>query len=129
MPRVKSGVTAHKRHKKVLKAAKGYYGARSRVYRVAKQAVTKAAQYAYRDRRQRKRQFRALWIQRINAEARVSGMSYSQFINGLKRASIAIDRKILADIAVFDKAAFVHPFRAQFLWRLFRLIFRVFMRF
>lgn len=106
MPRVKRGVTAHKRHKKVLKAAKGYYGARSRVYRVAAQAVTKAAQYAYRDRRQRKRQFRALWIQRINAESRVNGMSYSQFINGLKKASIAIDRKILADIAVFDKAAF-----------------------
>ena len=106
MPRVKSGVTAHKRHKKVLKAAKGYYGARSRVYRVAKQAVTKAAQYAYRDRRQRKRQFRAIWIQRINAAARVSDMSYSQFINGLKKASIGIDRKILADIAVFDKVAF-----------------------
>jgi len=100
MSRVKRGVTAHKRHKKVLKAAKGYYGARSRVYRVAAQAVTKA------DRRQRKRQFRALWIQRINAEARVSGLSYSKFINGLKKASIAIDRKILADIAVFDKAAF-----------------------
>ncbi|MDH5433219.1 MAG: 50S ribosomal protein L20 [Gammaproteobacteria bacterium] len=106
MPRVKRGVTAHKRHKKVLKAAKGYYGARSRVFRVAKQAVTKAAQYAYRDRRQRKRQFRALWIQRINAEARVNGISYSQFINGLKKASIEIDRKILADLAVFDKAAF-----------------------
>lgn len=106
MPRVKRGVTAHKRHKKVLKAAKGYYGARSRVFRVAKQAVIKAAQYAYRDRKQRKRQFRALWIQRINAEARVNGMSYSQFINGLKKASIAIDRKILADIAVFDKEAF-----------------------
>jgi len=106
MPRVKRGVTAHKRHKKVLKAAKGYYGARSRVFRVAKQAVTKAAQYAYRDRRQRKRQFRALWIQRINAEARVNGMSYSQFINGLKKASIEIDRKILADLAVFDKPAF-----------------------
>ena len=106
MPRVKRGVTAHKRHKKVLKAAKGYYGARSRVFRVAKQAVTKAAQYAYRDRKQRKRQFRALWIQRINAEARVNGMSYSQFINGMKKASIAIDRKILADIAVFDKDAF-----------------------
>jgi len=106
MPRVKRGVTAHKRHKKVLKAAKGYYGARSRVYRVAVQAVTKAGQYAYRDRRQRKRQFRALWIIRINAEARVSGLSYSKFINGLKKASIAIDRKILADIAVFDKLAF-----------------------
>jgi len=106
MPRVKRGVTAHKRHKKVLKAAKGYYGARSRVFRVAKQAVIKAGQYAYRDRRQRNRQFRAIWIQRINAEARVSGLSYSKFINGLKKASIAIDRKILADIAVFDKVAF-----------------------
>ena len=106
MPRVKRGVTAHARHKKILKKAKGYYGARSRVLRVAKQAVTKAGQYAYRDRRQRKRQFRALWIQRINAEARVNGMSYSQFINGLKKASIAIDRKILADIAIFDKDAF-----------------------
>lgn len=106
MPRVKRGVTAHKRHKKVLKAAKGYYGARSRVYRVAKQAVIKAGQYAYRDRRQRKRQFRAIWIQRINAEARVNGLSYSVFINGLKKASIEIDRKILADIAVFDKVAF-----------------------
>ncbi len=106
MPRVKRGVTARKSHRKVLKAAKGYYGARSRVFRVAKQAVTKAGQYAYRDRRQRKRQFRAIWIQRINAEARVSGLSYSQFINGLKKASIGIDRKILADIAVFDKVAF-----------------------
>ena len=106
MPRVKRGVTARKSHKKVLKAAKGYYGARSRVYRVATQAVTKAGQYAYRDRRQRKRQFRAIWIQRINAAARVSDMSYSQFINGLKKASIGIDRKILADIAVFDKVAF-----------------------
>ena len=106
MPRVKRGVTAHKRHKKVLKAAKGYYGARSRVYRVAAQAVTKAGQYAYRDRRQRKRQFRAIWIQRINAEARVNGLSYSKFINGLKKADIGIDRKILADIAVFDKVAF-----------------------
>jgi large subunit ribosomal protein L20 len=106
MPRVKRGVTAKKSHKKVLKAAKGYDGARSRVFRVAKQAVIKAGQYAYRDRRQRKRQFRALWIQRINAEARMSGLSYSQFINGLKKASIEIDRKILADIAVFDKPAF-----------------------
>ncbi|MFT6731954.1 MAG: large subunit ribosomal protein L20 [Polaribacter sp.] len=106
MPRVKRGVTARKSHKKVLKAAKGYYGARSRVFRVAKQAVTKAGQYAYRDRRQRKRQFRAIWIQRINAEARVSDLSYSLFINGLKKASIGIDRKILADIAVFDKVAF-----------------------
>jgi large subunit ribosomal protein L20 len=106
MPRVKRGVTAHKRHKKVLKAAKGYYGARSRVFRVAKQSVIKAGQYAYRDRRQRKRQFRALWIQRINAASRECGLSYSRFINGLKKASVEVDRKILADIAVYDKAAF-----------------------
>ena len=106
MPRVKRGVVARARHKKVLKQAKGYYGARSRVYRVAFQAVTTAGQYAYRDRRQRKRQFRQLWITRINAAARQNGMSYSRFINGLKHASIEIDRKILADIAVFDKAAF-----------------------
>ncbi len=106
MPRVKRGVTAHARHKKVLDKAKGYYGARSRVFRVAKQAVTKAAQYAYRDRRQRKRQFRALWIVRINAAAHEHGLSYSRFINGLKKAAIEIDRKILADLAVRDKLAF-----------------------
>ena len=106
MPRVKRGVTASKRHKKVLKAAKGYYGARSRVYRVAKQAVIKAAQYAYRDRKQRKRQFRRLWITRINAAARLHGMTYSVFIAGLKKANIDMDRKVLADIAVFDPAAF-----------------------
>lgn len=106
MARVKRGVIARRRHKKVLKQAKGYYGARSRVYRVAKQAVIKAGQYAYRDRRQRKRQFRALWIARINAEARVNGLSYSKFINGLKLAEVEIDRKVLADIAVHDKAAF-----------------------
>ena len=106
MPRVKRGVTAHARHKKILKKAKGYYGARSRVLRVAKQAVTKAGQYAYRDRRQRKRQFRALWIVRINAGAREHGLSYSRFINGLKKASIEIDRKVLADLAVFDKVGF-----------------------
>jgi len=106
MPRVKRGVTARKRHKKVLKQAKGYYGARSRVYRVAKQAVIKAGQYAYRDRRQRKRQFRALWIARINAATRLNDMSYSRFINGLKKADIQIDRKVLADIAVFDKEVF-----------------------
>lgn len=106
MARVKRGVIARRRHKKVLKQAKGYYGARSRVFRVAKQAVIKAGQYAYRDRRQRKRQFRALWIARINAEARVNGLSYSKFINGLKKASIEIDRKILADLAVNDKVAF-----------------------
>lgn len=106
MPRVKRGVTARARHKKVLKQAKGYYGARSRVYRVAKQAVIKAGQYAYRDRRQRKRQFRALWIVRINAAAREFGLSYSRFMDGLKKASIEIDRKVLADLAVRDKEAF-----------------------
>ena len=106
MPRVKRGVTAHARHKKVLKEAKGYYGARSKVYRVAKQAVIKAGQYAYRDRRQRKRQFRALWIARINAGARDNGMSYSRFIDGLNKACIEIDRKVLADLAIFDKPAF-----------------------
>ncbi|NNC54286.1 MAG: 50S ribosomal protein L20, partial [Pseudomonadales bacterium] len=93
MARVKRGVVARRRHKKIMKQAKGYYGARSRVFRVAKQAVTKAAQYAYRDRRQRKRQFRALWIARINAGARENGMSYSVFMNGLKKAAIEIDRK------------------------------------
>jgi large subunit ribosomal protein L20 len=106
MARVKRGVTAKRRHKKILKQAKGYYGARSRVFRVAKQAVIKAGQYAYRDRRQRKRQFRALWIARINAGSRQFGMSYSRFINGLKQASIEIDRKVLADLAVNEKAAF-----------------------
>ncbi|MEH0017730.1 50S ribosomal protein L20, partial [Citrobacter portucalensis] len=94
------------RHKKILKQAKGYYGARTRVYRVAFQAVIKAGYYAYRDRRQKKRQFRQLWIARINAAARQNGISYSKFINGLKKASVEIDRKILADIAVFDKVAF-----------------------
>lgn len=106
MPRVKRGVTARARHKKVLNKAKGYYGARSRVYRVAKQAVIKAAQYAYRDRRQRKRQFRALWIVRINAAARQHGLSYSRLMSGLNKAAIEIDRKNLADIAVNDNAAF-----------------------
>jgi large subunit ribosomal protein L20 len=106
MPRVKRGVVAHRRHKKVLKQAKGYYGARSRVFRVAKQAVTKAGQYAYRDRRQRKRQFRALWITRINAQSRANGLSYSRLINGLKKADIALDRRVLADLAVHDKPAF-----------------------
>jgi large subunit ribosomal protein L20 len=106
MSRVKRGVVARARHKKVLKQARGYYGARSRVFRVAKQAVIKAGQYAYRDRRQRKRQFRQLWIARINAGARESGLSYSRFINGLKKAKIEVDRKVLADIAVFDKDAF-----------------------
>ena len=106
MPRVKRGVTARARHKKVLKQAKGYYGARSRVYRVAKQAVIKAGQYAYRDRKQRKRQFRALWIVRINAAARKYGISYSRLINGLTKANVAIDRKVLADIAVRDIESF-----------------------
>lgn len=106
MPRVKRGVTAKARHKKVLNKAKGYYGARSRIYRVAKQAVIKAAQYAFRDRRQKKRQFRALWIIRINAAARTSGLSYSRLIRGLNMAKIDIDRKMLADLAVHDKPAF-----------------------
>ena len=106
MARVKRGVVARRRHRKVLNRAKGYYGARRKVYRVAKQAVIKAGQYAYRDRRQRKRDFRSLWITRINAAAREHGLSYSRFINGLKRAQIEIDRKMLADLAVHDKAAF-----------------------
>lgn len=106
MPRVKRGVTARARHKKVLDEAKGYYGARSRVYRVAKQAVIKAGQYAYRDRRQKKRQFRALWIARINAAARENGLSYSRLINGLKLAGVEVDRKILADIAFHDNDGF-----------------------
>ena len=106
MPRVKRGVTARARHKKVLALAKGYRGRRKNVYRVAKQAVMKAGQYAYRDRRQRKRQFRQLWIVRINAGARENGLSYSKLMNGLKRAAIELDRKVLADLAVFDKAAF-----------------------
>ena len=106
MPRVKRGVTAHARHKKVLKKAKGYQGARSRTFKVAKQAVIKAGQYAYRDRKQRKRQFRALWIARINAAARENGLSYSRFINGLLKANIELDRKVLADLAVHDKPAF-----------------------
>ena len=106
MPRVKRGVTARARHKKVIALAKGYHGRRKNVYRIAKQAVMKAGQYAYRDRRQRKRQFRQLWIARINAAARLNGLSYSKFMNGLKRAAIELDRKVLADLAVFDKAAF-----------------------
>lgn len=106
MPRVKRGVTARAKHKKVMAKAKGYYGARSRVFRVAKQAVTKAGQYAYRDRRQRKRQFRSLWIVRINAAAREFGLSYSQLINGLTKSGVEVDRKILAELAVNDKAAF-----------------------
>jgi large subunit ribosomal protein L20 len=106
MARVKRGVVAHARHKKVLKQAKGYYGARRKVYRVAKQAVIKANQYAYRDRRQRKRQFRRLWIVRINAAARQFGLSYSRFMDGLNKAGIEVDRKVLADLAVHDIAAF-----------------------
>lgn len=106
MARVKRGVIARRRHNKVLKAAKGYYGARRKVFRVAKQAVTKAGQYAYRDRRQKKRQFRRLWIARINAAARLNGMTYSRFISGLNKAGIAVDRKVLSDIAIHDAAAF-----------------------
>ena len=106
MPRVKRGVTARARHKKVLKLSKGFRGRRNNVYRVAKQAVMKAGQYAYRDRRNKKRVFRALWIARINAAARQNDMTYSQFIYGLKKAAIEMDRKVLADLAVFDKPAF-----------------------
>lgn len=106
MAKPNRGVQTRARHKKVLKAAKGYYGARSKIYRVAKQAVIKAGQYAYRDRRQRRRQFRRLWIVRINAEARNNGLSYSRFMDGLHKANIEIDRKVLADIAVFDKVNF-----------------------
>ena len=106
MARVKRGVTAKARHKKVLGEAKGYYGARSKLYKTAKQAVIKAGQYAYRDRRQRKRQFRTLWIARINAAARENGLSYSRMIDGLNKSNIEIDRKVLADLAVFDAAGF-----------------------
>ncbi|MDO9011577.1 MAG: 50S ribosomal protein L20 [Gallionella sp.] len=106
MPRVKRGVVARATHKKLLAKAKGYRGRRKNVYRVAKQAVMKAGQYAYRDRRQKKRQFRTLWIARINAAAREFGMPYSVFMNGLKKADIQVDRKVLSDIAIFDKPAF-----------------------
>lgn len=106
MPRVKRGVTARARHKKVLDQAKGYRGRRKNVWRIANEAVLKAGQYAYRDRRVKKREFRALWIQRINAAARECGLTYSAFMNGLKKASIELDRKVLADLAVFDKPAF-----------------------
>jgi large subunit ribosomal protein L20 len=106
MPRVKRGVVARQRRKKILKQAKGYYGARSRTFKVAKQAVIKAGQYAYRDRRQRKRQFRSLWIVRINAGAREHGLSYSRFIAGLKKAGIEVDRRVLADLALHEKEAF-----------------------
>ena len=106
MARVKRGVQARRRHKKVLKQAKGYYNARRKVFRVAKQAVTKALQYAYIGRKQKKRNFRSLWITRINAAARINGMSYSRFMNGLMKAGITLDRKVLADIAVHDAAGF-----------------------
>ena len=106
MARVKRGVIAHRRHKKLLGKAKGYYNARRKVFRVAKQAVTKALQYAYIGRKQKKRNFRALWIVRINAAARQYGMSYSRLMNGLKKANITVDRKVLADIAVHDIKAF-----------------------
>ncbi|MDR1076514.1 MAG: 50S ribosomal protein L20 [Xanthomonadaceae bacterium] len=106
MARVKRGVTARRRHKKILKLAKGYYNARRKVFRVAKQAVIKAQQYAYIGRKQKKRNFRSLWITRINAAARINGMTYSRFMNGLQKAGIMLDRKVLADIAVHDAAAF-----------------------
>ncbi|CAK7007831.1 50S ribosomal protein L20 [Saezia sanguinis] len=106
MPRVKRGVTAHARHKKVLDQAKGYRGRRGNVYRIAKQAVMKAGQYAYRDRRAKKREFRQLWIARINAATRELGLTYSRFIAGLELAGIEIDRKVLADMAIHDQAAF-----------------------
>ncbi|MEF9480863.1 50S ribosomal protein L20 [Ralstonia sp. 1B3] len=106
MPRVKRGVTARARHKKVISAAKGYRGRRNNVYRIAKQAVMRAGQYAYRDRRNKKRVFRALWIARINAGAREHGLTYSKFMNGLKKASIELDRKVLSDMAIHDKVAF-----------------------
>ena len=106
MPRVKRGVTAKARHKKILTQSKGYRGSRNNVYRVAKEAVMKAGQYQYRDRRNKKREFRALWIARINAAVREHGLTYSAFMNGLKKAAVEVDRKVLADLAVADKAAF-----------------------
>ncbi len=106
MARVKRGVTTHARHRKVIKAAKGYYGRRKNTFRVANQAVEKAGQYAYRDRRTRKRNFRALWIQRINAAARENGLTYGRFINGLDKAGVEVDRKVLADLAVREPEAF-----------------------
>ncbi|MGI4858220.1 MAG: 50S ribosomal protein L20 [Janthinobacterium lividum] len=106
MPRVKRGVTARARHKKIIVKAKGYRGRRNNVYRVAKQAVMRAGQYAYRDRRNKKRVFRALWIARINAASREHGVTYSVFMNGLKKAQIELDRKVLSDMAIFDKPAF-----------------------
>lgn len=106
MSRVKRGVTTHARHRKIIKAAKGYYGARKNTFRIANQAVEKAGQYAYRDRRNKKRAFRALWIQRINAASRQNGMTYGRFINGLSVAGIEVDRKVLADLAVREPEAF-----------------------
>jgi len=106
MSRVKRGVTAHARHKKVLKAAKGYYGRRKNTIRIAKQAVEKAAQYAYRDRKRKKRTFRALWIQRLNAAVRPFGLNYSRFIDGLSKAGVTVDRKVLSDLAIREPAAF-----------------------
>jgi large subunit ribosomal protein L20 len=106
MARVKRGVTSHARHKKVFKAAKGYYGRRKNTIRVAKQAVEKANQYAYRDRKRRKRTFRALWIQRLNAAVRPFGLNYSRFIDGLAKAGLLVDRKVLADLAIHEPAAF-----------------------
>lgn len=106
MARVKRGVTARRRHKKILKLAKGYYNARRKVFRVANQAVIKAGQYAYIGRKQKKRNFRSLWITRINAAARINGLSYSRFMNGMLKAGITLDRKVLADIAVHDSAGF-----------------------
>ena len=106
MARVKRGVTAHAKHKKVIKAAKGYYGRRKNTIRVAKQAVEKAGQYAFRDRKNKKRTFRALWIQRINAGVRQFGLTYSRFINGLEKAGVTIDRKVLSDLAIREPAAF-----------------------
>jgi large subunit ribosomal protein L20 len=106
MARVKRGVTAHAKHKKVLKAAKGYYGRRKNTIRIAKQAVEKANQYAFRDRKRRKRTFRALWIQRLNAAVRPFGLNYSRFVDGLTKAGIVIDRKVLSDLAIREPAAF-----------------------
>jgi len=106
MARVKRGVTAHAKHKKVLKAAKGYYGRRKNTIRIAKQAVEKANQYAFRDRKRRKRTFRALWIQRLNAAVRNFGLTYSRFISGLDKAGVAVDRKVLSDLAIHEPAAF-----------------------
>ena len=106
MARIKRGVTTRRRHKRVLKQAKGYFGRKSKLFKVANQAVMKSGVYSYRDRRRKKRDFRKLWIARINAGSRANGLSYSHFMNGLKKADIALDRKVLADLAVNDKASF-----------------------